>query len=76
MELASPCHACAFFHNREEEYRVLLPFTQEVLTSGKADGFGLTRFWANMAWALAKYPAELRMRGELSIADDEPPVHA
>src|ERR1700674_2326707 len=23
------CHACAFFNTREEEYRLLLPFTQE-----------------------------------------------
>ena len=23
------CHACAFFHHREEEYRLLLPFVQE-----------------------------------------------
>jgi hypothetical protein len=23
------CHACAFFHDREEEYRLLLPFVQE-----------------------------------------------
>jgi hypothetical protein len=23
------CHACAFFHNREEEYRMLLPFVKE-----------------------------------------------
>jgi hypothetical protein len=111
-------HVCAFFHNREEEYRVLLPLAKEgfergekvfhivdpehlsermrrleevgispaaaqrpgqvevrawaewplrggrldqeamlavlseVLTGGKADGFGLTRFWSNMEWAL------------------------
>ncbi len=23
------CHACAFFHDREEEYRLLLPFVKE-----------------------------------------------
>jgi hypothetical protein len=122
MEFDRTCHACAFFHSREEEYRVLLPFVQEgfergekvfhivdphhrqerlqrlaqlgcdvkgaehtgqlevrtwenahlrqgrfdqyamlalveeVLTSGKAGGFGLTRFWANMEWALEDYP--------------------
>jgi hypothetical protein len=116
------CHACAFFHNQEEEYRLLLPFTQEgfgqghkafqivdqrqrqerlqrlqeagvdvdtatrtgqlevrdwekvylrggrfdqhamlalideVLTSGQTDGFGLTRLWANMEWALESLP--------------------
>jgi hypothetical protein len=122
MEFERSCHACAFFHSREEEYRVLLPFAQEgfergekgfhivdprhrqerlqrleqlgvdvrkaehtgqlevrawedahlrqgrfdqyamlalveeVFTSGKAGGFGLTRFWANMEWALEDYP--------------------
>ena len=25
------CHACAFFNNREEEYRLLMPFVQEGL---------------------------------------------
>jgi hypothetical protein len=116
------CHACAFFHNPEEEYRLLLPFTQEgfglgdkafqivdqrqrqerlqrlkeagidvdtatrtgqlevrdwekaylrdgrfdqhamlaliddVLTRGQTDGFGLTRLWANMEWALESLP--------------------
>jgi hypothetical protein len=122
MELDRSRHACAFFHSREEEYRVLLPFAQEgfakgekgfhivdsrhrqerlqrlaqlgidveaaertgqievraweeaylrggrsdqyamlalveeVLTGGKASGFGLTRFWANMEWALEESP--------------------
>src|SRR3990170_7395947 len=27
--MACPCHVCAFFHNAEEEYRVLLPFMRE-----------------------------------------------
>jgi MEDS: MEthanogen/methylotroph, DcmR Sensory domain len=122
MELERSCHACAFFHSREEEYRVLLPFAQEglerrekgfhivdarhrqerlqhlaqlgmdldeaeqqglievrvweqthlregrfdqyamlalvddVLSSGQTGGFGLTRFWANMEWALEELP--------------------
>jgi hypothetical protein len=122
MELERPCHACAFFHSREEEYRVLLPFAQEgfergekgfhivdarhrqerlqrlaqlgidvreaelkgllevrawenahlrqgrfdqyamlalideVLSSAKTDGFGFTRLWANMEWALEDFP--------------------
>jgi hypothetical protein len=121
-ELGRSGHVCAFFHNREEEYRVLLPFAlegfergekafhvidsehrperlrrleesgmsaaaarrpgqievraweeahlrggrfdqeamlaliEEVLTSGKGDGFGLTRIWANMEWALEDRP--------------------
>jgi hypothetical protein len=115
-------HVCAFFHNREEEYRVLLPLAKEgfergekvlhivdpehrpermrrleevgisaaaarrpgqvevraweesslrggrfdqeamlallaeVLTGGKADGFGPTRLWSNMEWALEDCP--------------------
>jgi hypothetical protein len=27
--LKQRCHACAFFHDREEEYRLLLPFVRE-----------------------------------------------
>jgi hypothetical protein len=120
--LSCSCHACAFFHNREEEERVLLPFLkegieagdkffhvlnseyqparrrsllgsgidlahaeqtsqvelrpweqaylrggrfdqdamldliQQVLTEGKQQGFGLTRLWANMEWALEDLP--------------------
>jgi len=120
-ELKGTCHACAFFHSRDEEYRVLLPFAkegfergekvfhivddqhreerlrrldqagipvadagptgqveirawegaylregrfkqeamlsliEEVLRNGK-DGFGFTRVWANMEWALEDCP--------------------
>jgi hypothetical protein len=116
------CHACAFFHSNEDEYRTLLPFLkegieagdktfqivdkakyeerrrvladngidlfgsgaaqqieirpweqaylrnshfdqkamlaliEEVLTEGKQQGFGLTRLWANMEWALEDLP--------------------
>ena len=115
-------HVCAFFHSREEEYRVLLPLTkegfergekvfhivdpehrpermrrleevgispaaarrpdqleirawegaylrggrfdkeammtllEETLRGAKADGFGHTRVWANMEWALGEFP--------------------
>jgi MEDS: MEthanogen/methylotroph, DcmR Sensory domain len=28
------CHACAFFHDQEEEYRLLLPFVQEGFSQG------------------------------------------
>ena len=115
------CHACAFFHDQEEEYRLLLPFVregfaqqdkifqivdgrnreerlqrigalgidvaaaeasgqlevrpwedahlrqsrfdqyamlgllEEVLGQGK-EGFGLTRFWADMEWSLENFP--------------------
>ena len=117
-----PCHACAFFHSRDDEYEVLLPFLrdglesgdkaihiidkthradrirrleangvdataaeqagqlevrswenaylrggrfdqqamlaliEEVLNAGKQQGFGLTRLWANMEWALEDFP--------------------
>jgi MEDS: MEthanogen/methylotroph, DcmR Sensory domain len=115
-------HVCAFFHDREEEYRVLLPLAkegfergekvfhivdgehrpermrrleevgispaaarrtgqveirpwedaylrggrfdqeammtllEETLRGAKADGFGQTRVWANMEWALGEFP--------------------
>ena len=115
-------HVCAFFHNQEEEYRVLLPLAkegfergekvfhivdpehrpermrrleevgispaaarrpdqveirawedahlrggrfdqeammtllEEALAGAKADGFGQTRLWANMEWALGDFP--------------------
>ena len=115
-------HVCAFFHNREEEYHVLLPLAkegfeqgekvfhivdrehrpermrrleeagispaaarrpgqieirawedaylrggrfdqeammtllEETLRGAKADGFGQTRVWANMEWALGEFP--------------------
>jgi MEDS: MEthanogen/methylotroph, DcmR Sensory domain len=29
VALKHRCHACAFFHDREEEYRLLLPFVKE-----------------------------------------------
>lgn len=117
-----PCHACAFFHSRDEEYELLLPFSksgeeagdrlfqvvdkahlaerrqrlaagginveqaerkgqldlrpwedaylrrnrfdqdamleliQAVLKEGQAKGFGMTRLWANMEWALNDLP--------------------
>jgi hypothetical protein len=120
--LGCSCHACAYFHRNEDEYRTLLPFLkdgveagdkifqivdktrqeerrrvltdngfdftgseaarqieirpweqaylrgarfdqeamlaliEEVLTEGKQQGFGLTRLWANMEWALEDLP--------------------
>jgi len=32
--LQSSCHACAFFHTRDEEYQVLLPFVRDGLDTG------------------------------------------
>src|ERR1700730_15047652 len=34
------------------DQEAMLVMLSEVLTGGKADGFGLTRFWSNMEWAL------------------------
>jgi hypothetical protein len=34
-ELKGTCHACAFFHSRDEEYRVLEPFAKEGLEQGE-----------------------------------------
>jgi hypothetical protein len=34
-ELKGSCHACAFFHSRDEEYRVLLPFACEGVEHGE-----------------------------------------
>ncbi|HUO91881.1 MAG TPA: MEDS domain-containing protein [Rhizomicrobium sp.] len=121
-EFHCPCHACAFFHSRDEEYELLLPFSNDgyragdklfqvvdrghrderrrrlsksgidldkaenagqleiqvwdetylkgnrfdqdamlqlaesVLRKGRDDGFPVTRFWANMEWALEDFP--------------------
>jgi hypothetical protein len=121
-EFRCPCHACAFFNSREEEYELLLPFCKdgetagervfqvvdkshldqrrerlaaagidvpqaeqkgqleirpwegaylrgqsfdqyamldlikEVLDAGRANGFPMTRLWANMEWALEDLP--------------------
>ena len=33
--LGHRCHVCAFFHNPEEEYRVLLPFMKDALECGQ-----------------------------------------
>jgi hypothetical protein len=33
-ELRHSCHVCAFFHSKDEEYQVLMPFIKEGLESG------------------------------------------
>jgi hypothetical protein len=121
-EFRCPCHACAFFHSRDEEYELLLPFAKDgyqagelmfhvldkehrherrrrlsssgidvekaesagqleirtweeaylrgnrfdqhamlelvesVLRESRSKGFPVTRFWANMEWALEDFP--------------------
>jgi hypothetical protein len=37
MEFEDSCHVCAFFHHREEEYRLPLPFAQEWFAKGERD---------------------------------------
>ena len=32
--LSRSCHVCAFFHSKEEEYRVLMPFIKDGFVSG------------------------------------------
>jgi hypothetical protein len=32
--VACGCHVCAFFHSRDDEYEILLPFLKEGLGSG------------------------------------------
>lgn len=34
-EFRCPCHACAFFHSREEEYDLLLPFSKSGVEAGE-----------------------------------------
>lgn len=34
-EFRCPCHACAFFHSREEEYELLLPFSKSGAEAGE-----------------------------------------
>jgi hypothetical protein len=37
------------------DQHAMLALVEGVLTDGKASGFGLTRFWANMEWALEEH---------------------
>ena len=34
-EFGCPCHACAFFNSREEEYELLLPFSKDGAAAGE-----------------------------------------
>lgn len=34
-EFRCPCHACAFFHDRDEEYELLLPFSKASAAAGE-----------------------------------------
>jgi len=35
LEFRCPCHACAFFHSRDEEYELLLPFFKAGAEAGE-----------------------------------------
>lgn len=37
------------------DQHAMLALVEGVLTDGKAGGFGLTRFWANMEWVLEEH---------------------
>jgi hypothetical protein len=36
--LSCRCHACAFFHSREDEYKIVIPFMKEGLDAAVGDG--------------------------------------
>jgi len=42
---------------RPFDQQAMLALIEEVLDAGKRQGFGLTRLWANMEWALEDLPA-------------------
>ena len=55
----------------------MLALVEDVLKRGKADGFGMTRLWANMEWSLRECPGveqlveyESRLNYLLSQFDD------
>jgi MEDS: MEthanogen/methylotroph, DcmR Sensory domain len=65
------CRVCAFFHSREDEYKIMLPFLKEgreadekffrswISASARSaweQRSGVTRLWANMEWALEDFP--------------------
>ena len=47
-------HVCAFFHSREEEYRVLLPFVREGFEQGDK-AFHIVEYETRLNFVLPKY---------------------
>jgi hypothetical protein len=46
----------AYLRGGRFDQDAMLELIQQVLTAGKEQGFGLTRLWANMEWALEDLP--------------------
>jgi hypothetical protein len=46
----------AYLRGSRFDQEAMLVLIEEVLTEGKQQGFGLTRLWANMEWALEDLP--------------------
>jgi hypothetical protein len=46
----------AYLRGSRFDQEAMLDLIQQVLTDGKQQGFGLTRLWANMEWALEDLP--------------------
>jgi hypothetical protein len=47
----------AYLRSGRFDQQAMLALIEEVLDAGKRQGFGLTRLWANMEWALEDLPA-------------------
>lgn len=74
----------AYLRDGRFDQQAMLALIEEVLNAGKQQGFGLTRLWANMEWALEELPgvrgirdaaelhsAEIRRRRGLHLRPDE-----
>jgi len=46
----------AYLRDGRFDQQAMLALIKEVLNAGKQQGFGLTRLWANMEWALEEFP--------------------
>ncbi len=46
----------AYLRDGRFDQQAMLALIEEVLNAGKQQGFGLTRLWANMEWALEELP--------------------
>jgi hypothetical protein len=46
----------AYLHGGRFDKEAMMTLLEETLRDAKADGFGQTRVWANMEWALGEFP--------------------
>ena len=46
----------AYLRGRHFDKEAMMTLLEETLRGAKADGFGQTRVWANMEWALGEFP--------------------